>query len=198
MHFCHSIGVTPAAEIVLLADKAPVQVVAPAPAPQPMVASAPSVVTSTAPVSSSVPRAPRADKPTAGSKDTRSNSATTTTKTDRDSSRRERDNSNKQGSKRHNDAQKSEVDTVSAIQQLERSCLQKPSTGSAAPVKVAATPLSTRTVPAPRAAGASSAPINSVWKVPAANSANVGGHSESKSESEGVKTLKEIQVSGEL
>ena len=192
VHACHSIGVTPTAEIVLLADKtvpAPVPVVvAPVAAPQPVVSAAP-VTNSSASMQTSqaAPRVPRADKPaTAGGKDARTAAVKT------ENTRRDRDGNNKTGAKRHNDAQKSEVDTVSAIQQLERSCLQKPSTGSAPPVKVAAAPLSTRTVPAPRAAGV---PVSSVWKVPTTSP----GVAESKSETgESVKTLKEIQVSGEL
>jgi len=170
---------------VLLAGKAPVP--APlVPTPAPVVAAAPVVAPAAA------VRAPRAEKTVAG-KETRGAAGA---KTERDGSRRDRE----KGGNKRNDAQKSEVDTVSAIQQLERSCLQKPSTGSAAPAKVVAAPLSTRTGPAARTA-APAGPMNSVWKIPAAavSSSSSDGIHESKSDAaEGAKSLKEIQVSGEL
>ena len=82
---------------------------------------------------------------------------------------------------------KSGVDTTSAIQLLEKSCLQKASVGGV-PAKPAAPARAERPVPKVEP----SAPVASVWKVPAS-----GGVQESKSGSgeAAVKSLKEIQVS---
>jgi hypothetical protein len=197
---CQSVGITPSAEIVLLAGKAPAPapVVAPVVAPVPVMATTAAAVPIVASTSSATAARPRAEKQ-ANSRDSpkdreaRGSSTAASSKSDRDGTRRDREKSHKRSS----DGQKSEVDTVSAIQQLERSCLQKPSTGSGPAAKVTATALSSRSAPAPRAAGASAAPVHSVWKIP--SSASAGGIQESKTDVvEGVKSLKEIQVSSEL
>ena len=86
------------------------------------------------------------------------------------------------------------MDTRSAIEQLEKSCLQKSSVGNA-PVKAASSPTDDsssnserRPVPAPKPV----APINSVWGKPVAAASGVA---ESKSPEGAKQSLKEIQAS---
>jgi hypothetical protein len=86
------------------------------------------------------------------------------------------------------------VDTRSAIEQLEKSCLQKPSIGGAATtakgnMSVVPQTVSDGAKPASRAA----VPVQSAWKVPTAPAA-AAGQSESKT-SETTQSLRDIQVS---
>jgi hypothetical protein len=83
------------------------------------------------------------------------------------------------------------VDTTSAISLLEKSCLQKPSTGNAPKPAPTAAASKTADQAAPKPVKVAM-PVNSAWKVPAASAS--AGVQESKA-SEEVKSLKEIQVS---
>lgn len=202
---CTCAKVTPATGILAHAGKVVVPAVpAPSPAATPAPAPAHPVITSstaataassmtTTPSATDAPTAPRNVKPAREPRESARDSKTTSTsRAEREKggdSKRGAGNSNGNNGKggRGKAETKSEVDTSSAIQLLEKSCLQKPTAGglpakSAAPVKV------DRPVPKVEA----SAPVPSVWKIPAASGS--GGVQESKA-SEGVKSLKEIQVS---
>lgn len=184
---CNSVQITPAVVILAHAGKIAARV---PPAPAPVVATAPAAahpVISAAPVANPAPAAkPSSDRtaPAADASAARKPKATTSGRTERDKGADVRRN----GAGRGKAEAKAEVDTSSAIQLLEKSCLQKP-TGSGAPAMKSALVRVERAVPKAEP----SAPVSSVWKVPAS-----GAHGVLESKAgESVKSLKEIQVSQE-
>ena len=203
VRYCAAIGVAAPAEITSLVGTAvPTALPTVSVAPAATVAPA-AVATTNAPVVASSNTTARAGGTAKVSRDRaapagKSNATATGRQTgDRDSKKRGSptpESSAAAKSSSGKSSSSSSVDTRSAIEQLEKSCLQKSSVGNA-PVKAAFSPTADsssnserRPVPAPKPV----APINSVWGKPVAAASGVA---ESKSPEAAKQSLKEIQAS---